>query len=134
MTAPQSGILDSRDEMQPLEKLLPDRAVALERLASRGGEAVVTASTLSCLLDPEPVQESLLLHPVERRIERGDMKVDHPLRALANQPRQIVAMPVLLFEQGKDHQFGATSFELSRKCIHIWACSILVRLDSTQIG
>src|SRR3954471_6391269 len=74
----QSAMLDSGDTADERDKVLPALLLRTQRNPSSHCQAVVAASALLCLLDPSSDNPSLLLEPVEQRIERGDMKSQRP--------------------------------------------------------
>src|SRR5687767_11931564 len=64
------------DTIQAEKERFPDAALAREHLPARRGEPIVAAPTLPRLLDPAPLDQPLFFEPVQRRIERGDVKAD----------------------------------------------------------
>ena len=64
----------------PIERgkeILPGFALLHEYFLSRGSELVKTSTALSGLLDPAPLNETALLQPIEQRVERSDVKLQH---------------------------------------------------------
>ena len=78
--------------------MLPDTALARERLPAGTGELVVAAAALAGAFDPAPFDEAPVLEPIERGVERRDVEVDGALGAARDQLTDLVAVPLPFFE------------------------------------
>src|SRR5262245_46804257 len=115
MCGAPSGLPESGDAIEREEELLPDRAFAGEALVAGGRQAVVAAAPLAGLLDPSPLQESVVLEAVEGRVERGDVVAERPLRSLDDQASDLVAVAGPLFDERQDQEVGGALLLFLRK-------------------
>src|SRR5262245_39508526 len=90
------------DEAGPVGALLGEDAPA------GLGDAVVTAAALARLLDPAPLDPAAILHAVERRVERGEREPEAAIRALLDEPRDLVPVMALVLDEGENHHLGAS--------------------------
>src|SRR5262249_38215494 len=72
-------VRDPRDPVERSEKILPDVALAGQRLAAGRRQLVVAAPALAGALDPAALDEAAVFETVERGIERRDVEADGPL-------------------------------------------------------
>src|SRR5690349_14576154 len=114
---PASG-RNPRDAIQRREKVLPDVALAGERLAPAPRELVIAAPALAGALDPAPFDQAAVLEAVQRRIERCDVEGDRPARAGGDQLSDLVAVALPLFQQRQDQQLRAAALQLPFELLH----------------
>src|SRR5262249_38669580 len=88
-------------------ELLPALALLLEDGRAGGEEAIVTSPSLAGLLHPSTSDPAAFLHAIEQRIECGGVKREHALRSLLDQFGNLIPVPRLVLEHGKDEKFGA---------------------------
>src|SRR5207237_2462882 len=121
-----SGVTDTRDAIQRDEELVPDAALPREHLTSLARDAVVAAPSLAALLDPSSFDQSAVLQPIERRVERRHVKIDGPFGPVGDQASDLVAMALPVLEQRQDEEFGTAALELAFECMcdHMWAQQI----------
>src|SRR5215510_3549189 len=70
-----SGMIDSGDEPHRVDKGFPCLALAREDAAAVGGQAVETSPSLAGLFDPPSLQPPAFFEPIEKRIQRRDVKL-----------------------------------------------------------
>src|SRR4030095_10769269 len=109
----QLRMLDSRDAIDRLGKVLPNRSLAHERAAAARCEPIVTAPPLSGLFDPPAFDQPLALEAIKRRIERGDVKLDERLGSHFDLLADVVAVALPFFKQRQNQQFGAATLHLA---------------------
>src|SRR5438552_2717841 len=90
---------NARNPIQRDEKRVPDAALFRQGFAARRRETVIAPAAQSPLFDPPSFNESFVLEPVERRIQRSDMKVDGSIRPLFDQLADLISMSLPFFEQ-----------------------------------
>src|SRR5581483_6750353 len=100
-------VRDRADELEPALSL------RLEGRAPGFGDGVVPAAALLRALYPAAGDPPTLLHSIEKRIQRGDVKRDRAVRAALDELRQLISVPRLGLEQGEDEKFGAAFLEFS---------------------
>lgn len=105
--------LETGNPLQCAEQFAPGASLAREDLASFGRESVVAALTLTGLLDPLAFDPATPFHPVQHRIQGGDVKPENAARAIVNQPGDFIAMAGAALDRGEDHELGAAAFDLS---------------------
>src|SRR4051812_2775963 len=106
-----SGGANLRDAVQRREEVVPDAALARERVPAGAGQLVVAPPALSLPLDPPAFDQAAILEAIERRIERGDVEVDGAVGALGNELADLVAVSAPLLEQREDQEFGAAALQ-----------------------
>jgi hypothetical protein len=99
--------IEPGDAMERAEQLLPVRPLRRQHPAAVRGQPVVAAAALAGLLHPLAVDPAAPLHPVEHRVERGDVEAQDPARPLVDRPGDLVAVPLPLLERGEYEQLGA---------------------------
>src|SRR5262245_39408148 len=109
----QSGMAETGDAVDGLDKGGPGLSLAFEHPDAGRGEPVKPAATLAGLLNPAPADPAPLLQPVEQGIERGHMETDHALGAGLDQLAELVAVAGLVFQQGEDEEIGAALLEFA---------------------
>src|SRR5260221_13206218 len=119
----QSGMADARDAIERDEKGLPDAALAGEDLSSWWREPVISATALAGALHPPPFDEALVFEAIQRGIQGGDVEVDGAVGPLGNEPADLIAVALALFEEREDEQLGAAPFQLAleKRRAHMWA-------------
>ena len=107
--------LDGVDEGAPAGALFAQHPTALR------GQLVIAAAALPGFLHPAPVDPALAFEPVEKRVERGDVELQHAVGPFGDEPGQVVAVPGLALEERQHEQVGAAllQFAIISWC-HIW--------------
>jgi hypothetical protein len=100
-----------------LHELAPARTLRGEDLLPRGREAVIAAAALVRLLDPPSLDPPALLKPVQQRVERCGVELQDALGARSNEPVEVVAVALFVFEQGEDEQLGGAADQASRPSV-----------------
>src|SRR4030095_10805646 len=120
---------DARHAIERRDEVSPDAALLREHLAACGGEPVVASAALPGFFDPAPVDQAFACEAVQRGVERGDVKRDGAIRAFVDQPADVVAVSILFFEEGEDHNFRAAAFQFAlERCGHdVWSHHIWPR-------
>ena len=76
---------DAGDAVQRREEGAPAAALRVEDFAPRGGQAIKAAPAHAGLFHPAALDQAAALEPVERGVERSDVKGDGAVRAVADQ-------------------------------------------------
>src|SRR5712691_2123329 len=84
-----------------------------EHLAAGVGEPVIAAAALARPLDPASRHPAALLQPVQQRVQRSDVELDHPLAAPLDLLADVVSVPWPPLQQRQDEQLGAALLELA---------------------
>jgi hypothetical protein len=72
----------------------------------------MTPSSLTCFFDPTSSNPAAVLHPIERRVQRGEREAEVTAGSLLDELRDLVAVMTFLFENGQDDNLGAPLFGL----------------------
>src|SRR5262249_46016532 len=95
---PPSRRVDFGHATQRGEKARPRLPSFIQRFFAFLHELVKPPSPLPGLFDPRPLDQSALFHPVERRIERRRVKLQHALRPLFDQLGDFIAVARPVFD------------------------------------
>ena len=82
--------VETGDAMQRREEGVPIGSLRCEDLPPVSCQAVVAAAALPGFLDPRAVDPAALLHPVQHRIQRGDVEKEHAVRAVVDHARDFI--------------------------------------------
>src|SRR5215213_5835404 len=103
---------DTRHAVERGEELAPGIALRGEHFSPFRCQLVIAAAALPGLLHPLPLNPSAFLHPVEQRVQRSYVELQHPPGPLPDQLRDLIAVPRGVLDQRQDQQFSTPLFQL----------------------
>jgi hypothetical protein len=111
---------DPRDSSERVNEFFPAGAVAGEHAPAFGGDLVVPLAPLPGLLDPAAGNERAFFEPVEHRVQRRDVKLQHPAGPFVDQLSDFVAVPGAVFHQRQHQDLGAALDVRPEFVSHMW--------------
>src|ERR1035438_7774003 len=111
-------MLTSRDAIDRVHKFGPRAALLLEDCLALRRELVISASPLTGLFHPAARDEAALFQPVEQRIKRGDIELEHAIRSLFDLLADLVPVARTVLDQGQNEEFCAAFFQLTVEQFH----------------
>src|SRR5688500_1199761 len=100
-------VFHARDLAEGGDESAPVVALFGEYAAAGVGNAVVAPPALSGLLDPAAFDPAAILEPVQRGVERGEGEAQAAAGPFGDQPGDLVAVVMLVLDDGEDDQLGA---------------------------
>src|SRR3954451_3558252 len=95
----KSGMLNTGDQVDRFDELTPACALLQQHVFDRGGQAIITASTLTCLFNPAATNPVPFFKSVKQRIKGSDIESDGAARAQFDQLPDLVSMSGTILEQ-----------------------------------
>src|SRR5688500_13338438 len=117
----QSRMTEPRHAIERVEERAPAAPLVGQRLAARGCQLVVPPSALAGLFNPPSLDQAGPLQPVQRRIQRRDLKTDCAAGTLFDQLRDLVAVPRPFLDEREDQHLGTALLQVARahRCRHM---------------
>src|SRR5215208_5554241 len=85
-----SGIFQSCDSVYRPDEGLPAAALSGQYLLPLGRQSVIAPPPLARFFDPAALNPAALFQPVEKRVKRGDVKLQHAFRTRFDQLADLV--------------------------------------------
>src|SRR5215510_13262875 len=114
-----SGMFESRHAVDGSDERLPDRALRGQYLPAVFCQLVIAPPPLPGFLHPLALNPAALFQPVEQRIKRSRVELEHAIRAPLDQFAELVTVPHSSFQQRQDEQLGAALLQFTIKFLGI---------------
>jgi len=106
------GRCDSSNVVESGEKVLPCAALLDQDLMSGGCDLIETAAPLSGLLNPATLDQRAFFEAVKKRVERGNVKLEHAVRAGFDELGNLVPMASAFFDERENEHLSAAALQL----------------------
>src|SRR5574338_1341215 len=133
----QSGMFDPGDAADRFDELAPAIPLCGEHLLSFRSQTGVAPASLSCLLDPSPLNPSALFESIQQGIERCDIELERPTGSSLDEGPDVVPMPWLVLEEREYEQIRAPllQFPIHDPRPDMWHSHILLsRISRVNTG